>query len=457
MTGNLTETDKNGRKNYVQREEWPRAAQNKAEEKRILVEAENTDHEKLSQEMDPPVTSPIPVGDREMLRAAILRARLLDGTLKAPTARQKYLLGMAYLSGIRVEKDEERALRLLNEAADSGCGEAALQLGFMYLARVGVERDNNAALRWKERAFNLADQQFLTDAVSALELAHAVSFGSDGLVLMEYATDHPEKARDVCRRMRAMLQHAPENAIDREAKQVRLAETWLEASNIHFEKPVTLSKEELAEHRESVETGLQLLNALPSLDEEGQYQLAGGYGELASIAQWQNQWEEAETLYRRGIRILQDLAEKTGNIVYRRSLAGFWDALGNLYRQKLEWGKAREAFGTGLRLSEAINAERGLPNDMEGLAIALHNYGSCLEDDKEGEKLMVRAVALLEKGVEEDPQDPYLRQELESFRADLQKQRRKPLIGKLIKWGTILILGGSVLMGILYLVREILA
>ena len=70
---------------------------------------------------------------------------------------------------------------------------------------------------------------------------------------------------------------------------------------------------------------------------------------------------------------------------------------------------------------------------------------------------MVRAVALLEKGVEEDPQDPYLRQELESFRADLQKQRRKPLIGKLIKWGTILILGGSVLMGILYLVREILA
>ena len=281
MTGNLTETDKNGRKNYVQREEWPRAAQNKAEEKRILVEAENTDHEKLSQEMDPPVTSPIPVGDREMLRAAILRARLLDGTLKAPTARQKYLLGMAYLSGIRVEKDEERALRLLNEAADSGCGEAALQLGFMYLARVGVERDNDAALRWKERAFNLADQQFLTDAVSALELAHAVSFGSDGLVLMEYATDHPEKARDVCRRMRAMLQHAPENAIDREAKQVRLAETWLEASNIHFEKPVTLSKEELAEHRESVETGLQLLNALPSLDEEGQYQLAGGYGELA--------------------------------------------------------------------------------------------------------------------------------------------------------------------------------
>ena len=327
----------------------------------------------------------------------------------------------------------------------------------MYLARVGVERDNDEALRWKERAFELADQQFLTDAAAALTLAHSVAFGSDGLVLMEYATDHPEKARDVCRHLRAMLQHAPDSVLDRETKQLRLAETWIEESNIHFEKPATLPQETLSQYREHVETGLQLLNALPSLNDEGRYLLAGGCGELGEIAQWQNRREESESSYRRGIRILQERAEQTGSIVYRRSLAGFWDALGNLYRRELEWDKAREAFREGLRLSETICAERGLPNDMEGLAIALHNYAACLEDSAEGEKLMARSVALLEKGVEEDPQDPYLRQELESFREDLQKQRHKPLIMKLIKWGTILILGGAALMGILYLVREILA
>ena len=123
----------------------------------------------------------------------------------------------------------------------------------------------------------------------------------------------------------------------------------------------------------------------------------------------------------------------------------------------MEWEKARNAFGTGLRLSEAIYAERGLPNDMEGLAISLHNYGSLLEDTKEGEKLMTRAVELLEKNVEEDPQDPYLREELESFRADLKKQKRKPLVMKLISLGIILIIGGAVVGGIFYLVSEILA
>lgn len=456
VTDHLTEADKNGRKNYVQREEWPRAARSKTEEKRILVEAGKTNHEKLTQEMDPPVTGTIPVGDQEMLRAAIVRARLVDEAEPEPSARQKYLLGMAYLSGIRVEKDEKRALRLLVEAADCGCGEAALQLGFMYLARVGVERDNDAALRWKERAFDLAEQQ-ASDDVHALELAHATAFGSDGLVLMEFATDHPEKGRKICRRMRSMLQKAPDGTLDPATKQVRLAETWLHESQIHFEKPALLSQETLSEYRKSVETGLRLLSGLASLDDEGQRQLAGGYGELGEISQWQNKWEESEQAYRRGIRILQELAEKTGSIVYRRSLAGFWDSLGNLYRRKMEWDKAREAFRTGLGLSEAIYAERGLPNDAEGLAIALHNYAASVEDAGEGEKALLRALQLLEKGVEEDPQDPYLHQELESFREDVKKLKRKPLIEKLLAWGVVLILGGAVAIGIFYLVKEILA
>ena len=123
----------------------------------------------------------------------------------------------------------------------------------------------------------------------------------------------------------------------------------------------------------------------------------------------------------------------------------------------MEWDKAREAFRTGLGLSEAIYAERGLPNDAEGLAIALHNYAASVEDAGEGEKALLRALQLLEKGVEEDPQDPYLHQELESFREDVKKLKRKPLIEKLLAWGVVLILGGAVAIGIFYLVKEILA
>lgn len=453
VTDNLTEADRRGRKNYVQREEWPRAAQSKAAEKRILVEAEAADHDRLAEDMDPPVTNTVPVWDTEALRDAILRASLLDQSSGTPTPRQKFLLGMAYLSGIRVEKDPERALRLLTEAANAGSADAALQLGFMHLARVGVERDNDAALRWKETAFSLAEKQFMAGDASALELAHQAAFGSDGLVLMYYATDHPESARDICRRMRAMLLRAP----DSPQLSVRLAETWLEESNIHFEKPAALSQEMLAERRKCVETGIGILNELLVLDDEGKYQLAGGYGELGSIAQRQNHREEAEKQYMRGKGILEALVERTGNIVYRRSLAGFWNALGNLYKNGMEWDKAREAFAEGLSLSEAVYAERGLPNDEEGLAIALQNYGGLLEDHAQGAAMMDRAVKLLEKTVAENDQDPYLQRELAQFRADQKKQKNRPCVEKLLKWGVILILVGALAAGLWSVLKEILA
>lgn len=453
VTDSLTEADRRGRKNYVQREEWPRAAQSKQEDKRILIEAEATDRERLAKDMDPPVTATVPVGDSEALRNAIVRASLLDDMGDAPTARQKYLLGMAYLSGIRVEKDTERALRLLTEAANAGSADAALQLGFMYLARVGVERDNEAARRWKTTAFDLAEEQFNAGDASALELAHSAAFGSDGLVLMEYATDHPQKGRDICRRMRAMLIRAPESG----NSAVRLAQTWLDESQIHFEKPATLSQETLAEHRKSVEMGIEILNDQLVLDDEGKYQLAGGYGELGSIAQWQGNWDEAERYFLRGKAILEKLVERTGDIVYRRSLAGFWNALGNLYKRRMDFEKAREAFAEGVSLSEAICAERGLPNDEEGLAIALSNYAGLHEDHQQGTDMMDRAVKLLEKTAEEDAQDPYLQQELEEFRSNQRKLKNRPRFEKLFKWGIILILVGALAIGLWSMLKEIMA
>ena len=71
--------------------------------------------------------------------------------------------------------------------------------------------------------------------------------------------------------------------------------------------------------------------------------------------------------------------------------------------------------------------------------------------------MMQKAVALMQKVVEEDPQDPYPREELNAMQDGLKKQRRKPLMMKLLKWGIILILGGALISGLISLVREILA
>lgn len=105
--------------NYVYKEEYPRAVDDKPSEKIIPVQADEMDAETFRKEYNRlPVE--VPVWDEEALKNKISETLFSEESPKEPTAKQKYLLGMAYLSGIMVEKDTERALRLINEAADKG-------------------------------------------------------------------------------------------------------------------------------------------------------------------------------------------------------------------------------------------------------------------------------------------------------------------------------------------------
>ncbi|MBO5110739.1 MAG: toll/interleukin-1 receptor domain-containing protein [Clostridia bacterium] len=66
-------------------------------------------------------------------------------------AEHNFFIGLAYLSGIDVETDHNRALRLITESAEAGLVEAMDQLMRMYRTGLGVTVDLEEALRWQER------------------------------------------------------------------------------------------------------------------------------------------------------------------------------------------------------------------------------------------------------------------------------------------------------------------
>jgi TPR repeat protein len=75
-----------------------------------------------------------------------------------------YRLGLAYLNGDGVRRDEEKAAALFQEAAEKGSRDAAYQLGLMYQRGTGVAQHDGTALAWMEKAAALghADAQLLT-------------------------------------------------------------------------------------------------------------------------------------------------------------------------------------------------------------------------------------------------------------------------------------------------------
>ncbi|MBQ3045108.1 MAG: TIR domain-containing protein [Clostridia bacterium] len=85
---------------------------------------------------------------------------LSDSLLKAVQAMAKrendsspehnFFIGLAYLSGIDVEVDHERAVSLITSAAEAGLPEAMKKLVTMYRNGEGVKRDYEKAILWQE-------------------------------------------------------------------------------------------------------------------------------------------------------------------------------------------------------------------------------------------------------------------------------------------------------------------
>ena len=138
--------------NYIMTTEYPMAKQ----EGKLILPAElvPTDREKLSEKYED-----IPnVADAH--NAAELSEALLDSIKKMAirendnSPEHNFFIGLAYLSGVDVEVDHERALSLITYAAEANMIEAIKKLVTMYSAEMGVKRDWAAAVFWQKKVLD---------------------------------------------------------------------------------------------------------------------------------------------------------------------------------------------------------------------------------------------------------------------------------------------------------------
>lgn len=170
VTPNLEDQD-----NYVMRVEYPLARRRKAEDS----EKQNDKFEIVSVEMyETPDKGEKPwridvsnlknkqfefeeiPGLVDEHRLPEMNRSFIDALNKAAkkendgSSLHRFLIGLAYLSGIDVEINHERALNLIESAAedhDDPCMEATAKLADMYMNGEGVNRNLNQALVWQSR------------------------------------------------------------------------------------------------------------------------------------------------------------------------------------------------------------------------------------------------------------------------------------------------------------------
>ncbi len=153
VTPNLVEED-----NYIMTQEYPMA---KKSGKLILpAELVPTDREQLFQKYK---DIPIPTNaynDKELSKSLLDSIKHIAIKETDSSPEHTYFIGLAYLGGVDVEVDYERARKLIREAADRGLIAAYETLVNMYKEGRGVERDFSEAIIWQIKLAELCYEQY---------------------------------------------------------------------------------------------------------------------------------------------------------------------------------------------------------------------------------------------------------------------------------------------------------
>ncbi len=144
--------------NYVSACEYPMAI---AEKKEVIpVELIPTDREVLNT-IFPGLPEMIKLGDTEKIEK-YLKKLLKDIAVhtKGTDPEHEYLIGVAYLKGIDVEKNIKEGVDLIAKAAEEGYLEAIIRLANMYINGDCVEHDELKAIHWLDRAATIQEEIF---------------------------------------------------------------------------------------------------------------------------------------------------------------------------------------------------------------------------------------------------------------------------------------------------------
>ncbi len=115
--------------NFVMGEEYPRAKEDDMDILPVKMgEIESSECDSLSSALKP---NRIVTPDDEEFRARFLSI-IGDRAKEESDPRHKFLIGLAYLDGIGVEKDKKRAIKLITSAAEGGVTEAIQKLINIY-------------------------------------------------------------------------------------------------------------------------------------------------------------------------------------------------------------------------------------------------------------------------------------------------------------------------------------
>lgn len=449
-------------KNYVMDVEFPAARESGKEI--LAAEGLPTDR-KVLKEKFAGIPDCVDANDSEKIPAELLAKLKKIATQANNTPEHDFLIGLAYLGGIDVEKNAELAVELITDAAEDGLPEAMKKLADIYYSGVGVSRDIEKAVFWQEKYVDylkekckdnekllFRERSLLVDYnIEASRIDEAETMIGENISLAEHLTAHdparyssylvssyrkagnfyhdqnrPGKAEEFYLKAVMLLESLAKE--DPERYNVDLAQSYNNAARFYFDQNRQGQMEEF------VDKAAALLKSLVNKDYEryggALAQFCNNFGlilnhklnqmkketesvpiaipgfTLATPALFNDEevWGKLETWYLEIIELCEMLVEGDPER-YNSYLIQSFNNAEHFYHYRRLFARAEEFISKAIDLLEKMAKEN--PEKHNGhLATSYHKAGALYGDDgqrEKAEKYFLKAIALFEQLAEDNP------------------------------------------------------
>lgn len=405
--------------NYVMRVEFPLARDRRKEKGDLeIVPVElyetalgdpRTDPEALQSSYDeiPPL--------QDEHRPAELNKALLDALNRISrrendgSARHRFFIGLAYLCGIDVEVNRDRALSLLESAArdPKPCFDATEKLVDMYRNADGVARSMEKAIEWQR----VLCAQYRTEYEKGHSPDEHLGFGtryqraltllSD---LLREAGNAPEAiacAEKALAVSRTLTDEVGAREVDRDTAMLcnRLGGLYRDARKIDRAEEY---------YRQSMDIYARLAREMGTA--RARRDLSVSLERLGDIARKRKDLQRAQALYIQALELRQGLAEADPNSRARRDLSAIRTKLGNIKKAQGDYDAAAGDYGAALELDRVLAEETRTWQAKDDYAISLVKLGDVQRtrgQTREAVELQRKAVEIFRKNVDETDSPEY--------------------------------------------------
>ncbi|MCD8130918.1 MAG: tetratricopeptide repeat protein, partial [Lachnospiraceae bacterium] len=341
-------------KNYVVTHEYPAAR----EAKKPILPVQMADMDLKELQIFDKLPDVVDGHDATAMSACLLKwlqknAKINLGANDDP--EHLYLIGMAYLNGIDVEVNTNRALELITCAADAGQAKAMEQLANMYLNGNGVQRDYEAALQWQKKLTDLYKEEYKTYKGEYYGQLYLEAM----LGLKNYIQEtQQEEAEKICLQIYIVACelsknfHGNLNNYNLALACDRLGDIFRDKSDLKKAWKYYIKGLRIKEKLELYKSGdLEIWDI--------RFDISISCDNLGSICEEEERYEQARGYYEASLEISKELADEERTEENRFFLSSSYQSLGNVCMKAGNLKEAKKYYGEALEIKKRLAEESG--------------------------------------------------------------------------------------------------